>query len=226
MENKKYNILVNFEGNDSITSDPITIVKGDYNSVDFEFQFNKSYNLALFFLIKPNGKEFVTAISENKLTIDDVGIFDVVGKYQFGVSIYDENSKLTIASKGKIIVVDDLSIDSEEVKNDSNYKVLDDLVKRVESLLPAYNENATAQLKEFNDLVDIKIKEYNEKTNELLSNGLNGSPLVASSIEEMVDITRVYVNTTDGHWYYYNEIEWVDGGVYQATELSANSVTE
>ena len=36
-------------------------------------------------------------------------------------------------------------------------------------------------------------------------NGLaSGSPLVASSISGMTDTTRVYVNTTDGKWYYYN----------------------
>lgn len=48
----------------------------------------------------------------------------------------------------------------------------------------------------------------------------SGSPLVASSTSEMTDISRVYVNTTDGHWYYYNGTEWTDGGVYQASEDS------
>lgn len=52
-------------------------------------------------------------------------------------------------------------------------------------------------------------------------NGLaSGSPLVASSTSGMTDTTRVYVNTTDGHWYYYNGGAWTDGGVYQATEDS------
>ena len=52
-------------------------------------------------------------------------------------------------------------------------------------------------------------------------NGLaSGSPLVASSTSGMTDTTRVYVNTTDGHWYYYNGSAWTDGGVYQATEDS------
>lgn len=54
-------------------------------------------------------------------------------------------------------------------------------------------------------------------------NGLaSGSPLVASSISGMTDTTRVYVNTTDGHWYYYNGSAWADGGVYQATAVSSN----
>ena len=52
-----------------------------------------------------------------------------------------------------------------------------------------------------------------------------GSPLVASSTAEMIDTTRVYVNTTDGHWYYYNGSSWSDGGTYQAIELPDNSIT-
>lgn len=48
----------------------------------------------------------------------------------------------------------------------------------------------------------------------------SGSPLVASSVAEMTDTTRVYVNTTDGHWYTYNGTAWIDGGVYQSAEDS------
>lgn len=52
-------------------------------------------------------------------------------------------------------------------------------------------------------------------------NGLaSGSPLAASSMAEMTDTTRIYVNTTDGHWYYYNGTNWVVGGKYQAPEDS------
>lgn len=52
-------------------------------------------------------------------------------------------------------------------------------------------------------------------------NGLSsGSPIAASSINEMTDTTRIYVNTTDGYWYYYNGTSWVVGGKYQAPEDS------
>lgn len=56
-------------------------------------------------------------------------------------------------------------------------------------------------------------------------NGLaSGSPLVASSVSEMTDTSRVYVNTSDGHWYWHNGTAWVSGGIYQATEFSLNSI--
>lgn len=46
------------------------------------------------------------------------------------------------------------------------------------------------------------------------------TPLVASSVSGMTDTTRIYVNSTDGHWYWYNGSSWIDGGVYQAAEDS------
>ena len=45
----------------------------------------------------------------------------------------------------------------------------------------------------------------------------SGSPLVASSIAEMIDTSRIYVNISDGNWYYYNGTTWVSGGIYQAS---------
>ena len=56
-----------------------------------------------------------------------------------------------------------------------------------------------------------------------ISSLASGSPLVASSISGMTDTSRVYVNTTDGHWYYYNGTTWVDAGVYQSTGLDLDT---
>lgn len=52
----------------------------------------------------------------------------------------------------------------------------------------------------------------------------SGSPLVASSIAGMTDTSRVYVNTTDGKWYYWNGSAWTAGGTYQSTGIASNSV--
>lgn len=53
-----------------------------------------------------------------------------------------------------------------------------------------------------------------------ISSLASGSPLAASSISGMTDTTKVYVNTSNGYWYYYNGTTWVSGGVYQASEDS------
>lgn len=53
-----------------------------------------------------------------------------------------------------------------------------------------------------------------------ISSLASGSPLVASSTAEMTDTSKVYVNTTDGYWYYYDGDSWEQGGVYQSSGIS------
>lgn len=57
-------------------------------------------------------------------------------------------------------------------------------------------------------------------------NGLaSGAPLVASSVSQMTDTTKIYVNTSDGYWYYYDGNSWEQGGVYQAS-IDPDDLTE
>ena len=74
------------------------------------------------------------------------------------------------------------------------------------------------------NLTDVLASKANTNEIDNLQNEINslasGSPLVASSTSEMIDTSKVYVNTTNGHWYWYNGTAWEDGGVYQATEDS------
>lgn len=81
------------------------------------------------------------------------------------------------------------------------------------------NDGSTVEI-ELNNLKNKDSSQDNSINN--LKNQINslasGSPLVASSVSEMTDTSKVYVNTTDGNWYYYNGSSWEIGGVYQATE--------
>lgn len=67
-----------------------------------------------------------------------------------------------------------------------------------------------------------------QNENASLQNQINsltsGSPLKASTMSDMTDTTRIYLLITDGHWYYYDDTEWIDGGVYQSTEVNDGSV--
>ncbi len=64
-----------------------------------------------------------------------------------------------------------------------------------------------------------RLSRENSDLNSRIRNLASGSPLVAGSIEEMEDTTKVYVNTADGHWYYYDGTNWINGGNYQSTVL-------
>lgn len=158
MENKKFDILVNFEENDSLTSNIIKMVKGDYNSIDFVFQINKSYDLAMFFLVRPNGTTYVSAINNGKITFTTADIFEQAGLYEFGVSIYDKDSKLTNVQTGEIEVKDNAMILTTDITQEDNYQILDDLINQVSALQEKYNDMDEA-IAEFNRLAEQKINE-------------------------------------------------------------------
>jgi len=50
------------------------------------------------------------------------------------------------------------------------------------------------------------------------------TPTVIDSVSDMVDTTKIYVLTTDGHWYYYDGNDWQDGGTYQSTGISDKAI--
>lgn len=56
-----------------------------------------------------------------------------------------------------------------------------------------------------------------------------GSPLVASTVSDMVDEDRVYVYVgseagyTNGNWYYFDGEAWTSGGVYNSTAFVTDS---
>ena len=149
MENKKFDILVNFEKSDSITSDEIKIVKGDYNSIEFNFQLSKTdYSKAMFYMVKPSGLHFASEIQNNKVTFAKNMAFDEVGKYLFSVALYGSDSRLTNTAKGSISVVDGQLDMEDEVVQEENYQILDTLITEVISL----KEEIETSLSTMNDV--------------------------------------------------------------------------
>lgn len=136
MERKKFNILVNFDGTDSITSDDILVVEGDYKSIEFDFQLSKTdFNRAVFFMVKPNGTHYVSEIENDKVLIDDNSVFNQVGTYLLGISLYGSDSRLTNTAKGKLEVVDGQMPSDDEVTAEGNYPILDQLILEKQDLL-------------------------------------------------------------------------------------------
>lgn len=84
---------------------------------------------------------------------------------------------------------------------------------------PLFNEQ-NERISNFENTVNSEINSMNE----LISSVTSGSPLVASSTSEMTDTNRIYVNTSDGKWYYYNGTNWVIGGTYQSTGIGEYSI--
>lgn len=77
------------------------------------------------------------------------------------------------------------------------------------------------QIQNFKNNVNNQINNINNKVDSVA----NGTPLVATSIQNMTDTSKIYVLTTNGHWYYYDGTTWQDGGIYQSTGIGNNNVT-
>lgn len=182
MENKIYDVLVNFDGAGSISSDPIVMVKGDYNSVTLKFQMSKKdYLLAMFYLIKPNGLYYANIIENDEITFDDINTFSIEGYYHYGIALYDADSKLTNSAKGIIKVVDnETQTISEGASEDNQYPILDALINRVLEMklavdqtvsdIETYNKNANEKLKAFNQNYDAKINNVNANILQIQEN--------------------------------------------------------
>lgn len=52
----------------------------------------------------------------------------------------------------------------------------------------------------------------------------SGAPIPVANTSAMTDHSKVYVNTTDGKWYYWNGSAWTAGGTYQSSGIASGSV--
>lgn len=133
----------------------------------------------------------------------------------------------------------DVGFITSEEANLQNYYNKSEIDATVQEINETIDEKAdtTAIEGEINDINDTlsglsanitnEIYNRNNADNILQSqiNGLaSGSPLVASSTAGMTNTNKIYVNTTDGYWYYYNGTAWTRGGIYQTTGLADGSV--
>lgn len=68
--------------------------------------------------------------------------------------------------------------------------------------------------------------DVSDEVTDQLSTLTSATPIVVSSASGMTDTTRIYVLSTDGHWYWYNGTNWIDGGVYQARTIENGSIVK
>lgn len=104
----------------------------------------------------------------------------------------------------------------------NNLDVQDEINNKIDQLIEdgTLEDLVGAYIQPRIDEQDVEISQIRN----MVENTASGSPLVASSTAGMTDTSRVYVNTTDGNWYYYNGSQWTIGGVYQSSKISNGSI--
>ena len=148
----EYSIVVDFQkGN--IYTDLSVLVQNDYNAYKLNFEFDKEFERALFKLKYPvENKEWVQDIVDNKLILP---VLKDTGDYEYEISIYSEDGRLTGYATEKFHVRSELINTDEIVEPDDRVPVLDNLINETTQL-----KNETADLKE-------EVEESIDETNNL-----------------------------------------------------------
>lgn len=131
---RNFKIKVYFEKG-KISQHEIKLIQNDYNSTEFEFEFDIQDGKKVFELKKPDGTPFIKDIVNNKIVLvdfDDEGniipIINQAGPYKFEIVCYTENSKIT-TEPGYFEALDEV-VDLDEDKLSENVKIplLDSLI--------------------------------------------------------------------------------------------------
>lgn len=160
---------------------------------------------------KPDGEEiFNTCKIEEDLVIIEITeeMNAVPGISKYSLEVYGGDMSLLQTKNFKIRVTP--SNRSKAIESRSEVKALNDLISEVQNIDNRFAKT-NAQLSNLN--------------NQKADKSQIGTPLVANSVAEMTDLTKVYVNTINGHWYSYNGGNWVDNGIYQSQGISDGSIS-
>ena len=98
----------------------------------------------------------------------------------------------------------------------------------LQKYIQPYLNQFNSRLDEQDELISEKFNEQDDKINDInykINTATTISPTVVSSIEDMTDTSKLYVNTNDGKWYYFNGSSWTIGGDYQSVQVADNSIT-
>lgn len=111
----------------------------------------------------------------------------------------------------------------EEINNKLDAMAIDGSLGRI------INEVVQPTITELESDYDEFTEQINNDINRLTSlidAAVGQTPPVVDSTSAMTDTSKIYVNTTDGKWYYYNGSAWTIGGDYQAVSIADNSVSK
>ena len=147
---------------------------------------------------------------------------------------YFENLDVTEEINNKL---DDMveSGELQELLSEQYDELRNELANTVNTLSSTIDEN-TVDINELEDTTDnlntALTNEITRATNkeDSLETRINAivdsNPIPVASTDDMINQSRIYVNTTDGKWYYYDTANsvWTIGGTYQSTAIGEGTI--
>ena len=162
-----------------------------------------SYEEQLIRLVKFLKEQVVPAIDENADAIEELQ--GAMVELENFVNDYFNN----------LDVQEEINIKLDEMAEDGT------LTNLISSYCQPLIDEQNAEINSFKSYVNTSLDQMNDKVTRATS----ATPLVATSTDDMTNTDRIYVNTSDGKWYYYDGDSWEIGGTYQATGIADNSVS-
>lgn len=172
--------------------------------------------------------------------------FDALTDYQLISKIVERLNQVITSQNNLVDDMNDLEtafntlkdyvdhyFDNLDVQDEINQK-LDGLVAdgTLELLIGAYIQPRIDAQNTRIDTIETSVDTFEDTVNGTVSQlrseisaVASGTPIPVASTDDMTDTTKVYVNTTDGKWYYYDGDSWEIGGTYQATGVADGEVT-
>ena len=210
---------------------PFTKMIMTIGTLPSSFYASMSYYESMVWLYEYLKNEVIPAVNNNAEAVEELQ-----AKYiEFTGDINEEVGDFKEYINGK---VDELEtymnnyFDNLDVQEEVNQKLdemalngtLTNLIKAyVDPIYEAYENTITERVDNQDTDINLFKSDINNQIDEIntkVEQATSGSPLVASSTSEMTETDRIYVNTTDGYWYYYDGDSWEQGGVYQSTGVS------
>ena len=101
----------------------------------------------------------------------------------------------------------------EMVESGQLQVLINNYFSEIETIVNDFTAEITTEMFDYKSEVNGIMSAQNHKINDILS----GSPIPVASTDDMTDNSKIYLNVTDGYWYYYDseDEQWTQGGLYQ-----------
>lgn len=165
--------------------------------------------------------EYLNNVIENEnTTVDNINtLYSAFNSFINEVENY-LNIEVIPVINNKIDYIDNY-FENLDVQTEINNKI-DSMVlsgefgQIVNQYLIPFENDLLARQTAYETQINIKTNQIETKVNQAI--GIQ--PIPVSSTSGMTDTTKIYVNTTDGYWYYYNGTQWTQGGIYQSSDVA------
>ena len=194
---------------------PFTKMIMTIGTLPSSFYASMSYYESMVWLYEYLKNEVILAVNNNGEAVEElqakyIELHDYVEHYFDNLDVQQEIN----------IKLDEMATDGTltELIKDYVDPIYQDYESSINDEISTFKNSVNGEISTFEGNINSDISRIETKVDSATS----GSPLVASSTADMTETDRVYVNTTDGKWYYYDGDSWEIGGTYQSTSFESD----